>query len=1015
MNAGEQKQAKGGGLWRTIGGVSALLAGIAVVALAIRWSDRTIDEQPQRPAVATPAVAVQEREPVSDIGDCDVALTLTAADGGRNLDLLFSARNGKWLAAGVDGRGRMNVERRTSNADRPTAAATAQAGTPMVPAGGQAGGNDGEGKTVLVRPETLMVKGGQIEGKLRLNIEQRTSNAERPTGTTDGITEGKTATAQAGTPMVPERRGTTDGVAKTLTVVTHHDYSISARVVGTTVVGSWERTMDGKTRRGTLTGRLTPVTDVVKGKPAPKTVAMWSHVTFAQAKDFSRGTGVRVVVSAQRAMPGRKVDVALKTSEGAWWVAEGAVELKGRHNEAVVKFDAFERLTRRGREGLETRAKDGARTGALGAGDLSGVVRLSVGTNGWPQQYGTGQFRVKESYLLKGEGINKAKTAASGANAPRIARAGLFSGWTASLASAPILVAQGGAGEEPLGGGSVATSPEDADECVCDMGGGPIGDPGCGAQNDANGACDGCMDCVPASMTLIVQGGEVAGTNELAFSSCGWPEGSRTVWQNGTAVSISKGASPSCGSSDEPCQSWQVNIEKGCGGYWWDTDVTSACNAASLTFVAMGAVATAGVGAPCEDGTCGGTTPATYDLTIDGMGCLDGTYQLTRNYCVNNAVSYTYFSQSFYMTLDYWAGLGWGLSVYGAPSALFQAHICRGPSGCGDGFEWVTMAGYTVDFGMPVTSMAMTPSACQPATVACEYTGDPPYQCPLCVGQGVAEPASYKAKINSIVSAFDQCPGGNWLGAHLICLYESDVQNTGTDCTMGCSPYDPWLTGATCNQDGLFSSMGARQAVVEWNWLVAANADVSLQFMTKAGFTTPPTEPLFGLLETRTCPEQPVRVEPGWGMGGSCTYRSATPVATVRLAGVDEFGNEIVAHTCYPDDVPVYLHFNLYGGEFWTYEGWPNTTYGAQLALVDANGAVWASVGVPDDGSSASSACGKSCVSKWHFCRHVEDFVCENGWGETDNCGCGFYSSPSPAFSGFDIMVEPCGPGGSPP
>jgi hypothetical protein len=83
---------------------------------------------------------------VSDIGDCDVALTLTAADGGRNLDLLFSARNGKWLAAGVDGRGRMNVERRTAPADGTTkstkntkggtATATAQAGMPMVPAAG---------------------------------------------------------------------------------------------------------------------------------------------------------------------------------------------------------------------------------------------------------------------------------------------------------------------------------------------------------------------------------------------------------------------------------------------------------------------------------------------------------------------------------------------------------------------------------------------------------------------------------------------------------------------------------------------------------------------------------------------------------------------------------------------------------------------------------------------------------------------------------------------------------------
>jgi hypothetical protein len=147
MNAGEQKQAKGGGVLRTIGGVAALMAGIAVVALAIRWSDRTIDEQPQQPAAATSAVAVQEREPVSDVGDCDVALTLTAADGGRNLDLLFSARKGKWLAAGVDGRGRMNVEQRTSNAERPTgttvgttkstkggtATATAQTGTPMVP------------------------------------------------------------------------------------------------------------------------------------------------------------------------------------------------------------------------------------------------------------------------------------------------------------------------------------------------------------------------------------------------------------------------------------------------------------------------------------------------------------------------------------------------------------------------------------------------------------------------------------------------------------------------------------------------------------------------------------------------------------------------------------------------------------------------------------------------------------------------------------------------------------------
>jgi hypothetical protein len=119
MNAGEQKPAKGSGVWRTIGGVAALMAGIAVVALAIRWSDRPIDEQPHQPAAATSAVAVQEREPVSDIGDCDVALTLTAADGGRNLDLLFSARNGKWLAAGVDGRGRMNVEQRTSNAERP--------------------------------------------------------------------------------------------------------------------------------------------------------------------------------------------------------------------------------------------------------------------------------------------------------------------------------------------------------------------------------------------------------------------------------------------------------------------------------------------------------------------------------------------------------------------------------------------------------------------------------------------------------------------------------------------------------------------------------------------------------------------------------------------------------------------------------------------------------------------------------------------------------------------------------
>jgi hypothetical protein len=154
MNAGEQKPAKGSGVWRTIGGVAELMAGIAVVALAIRWSDRPIDEQPHQPAAATSAVAVQEREPVSDIGDCDVALTLTAADGGRNLDLLFSARNGKWLAAGVDGRGRMNVEQRTSNAERPTGTAKAQAGTPVVPAGGQAGGNDGEGKTVLVRPET---------------------------------------------------------------------------------------------------------------------------------------------------------------------------------------------------------------------------------------------------------------------------------------------------------------------------------------------------------------------------------------------------------------------------------------------------------------------------------------------------------------------------------------------------------------------------------------------------------------------------------------------------------------------------------------------------------------------------------------------------------------------------------------------------------------------------------------------------------------------------------------------
>jgi hypothetical protein len=91
MNAGEQKQAKGGGLWRTIGGVAALLAGIAVVALAIRWSDRTIDEQSHPQPSAAPVV--QEREPESDVGDCDVALTLTAADGGRNLDLLFSARN----------------------------------------------------------------------------------------------------------------------------------------------------------------------------------------------------------------------------------------------------------------------------------------------------------------------------------------------------------------------------------------------------------------------------------------------------------------------------------------------------------------------------------------------------------------------------------------------------------------------------------------------------------------------------------------------------------------------------------------------------------------------------------------------------------------------------------------------------------------------------------------------------------------------------------------------------------
>jgi hypothetical protein len=94
MNAGEQKQAKGGGVWWTIGGVAALLAGIAVVALAIRWSDRTIDEQSHpQPSAATSAAVVQEREPVSDVGDCDVALTLTAADGGRNLDLLFSARN----------------------------------------------------------------------------------------------------------------------------------------------------------------------------------------------------------------------------------------------------------------------------------------------------------------------------------------------------------------------------------------------------------------------------------------------------------------------------------------------------------------------------------------------------------------------------------------------------------------------------------------------------------------------------------------------------------------------------------------------------------------------------------------------------------------------------------------------------------------------------------------------------------------------------------------------------------
>jgi hypothetical protein len=75
--------------------------------------------------------------------------------------------------------------------------------------------------------------------------------------------KGKTATAQAGTPMVPERRGTTEGAANTLTAVTHHDYSISARVVGTAVVGSWERTM-----------------------------------------------------------PGRKVDVALETSEDVWWVAD---------------------------------------------------------------------------------------------------------------------------------------------------------------------------------------------------------------------------------------------------------------------------------------------------------------------------------------------------------------------------------------------------------------------------------------------------------------------------------------------------------------------------------------------------------------------------------------------------------------------------------------------------------------------------------------------------------------------
>jgi hypothetical protein len=558
-------------------------------------------------------------------------------------------------------------------------------------------------------------------------------------------------------------------------------------------------------------------------------------------------------------------------------------------------------------------------------------------------------------------------------------------------------------------------------DCCC--GGGldcdiPPPDNCCERIDPISEPCAFCMDCTPAGMEVVVTGGDFAGTYELTFSVC---DGYGVRWRGPNGITVSKGPGL-CNYGINTCNEWRLEIDPSCFSTYGDFNFDPLGCGVAVPF--MYATATPSGSTFCSGSPCGGdAAPSEYTVVVSGHSdCIDGTYVLPLNYCDGMMLRYRATWGGFTYTLEYYSGWAWFLTIdkYFFGSSL-SGYNCFGPTGCGVSFDFNDAAVWQM--GTPPYDVWIYPDACTGLpTIPCAYGGGP-YQCPLCVGQGIAEPSSFKATFDFIGHCVNYCcaPITNDCSRFPVRLYSEKMWIYGSQpCMVNCS---------SCNEYNL--------SIKEWTWLVAEEDEVSLCFYTYDVFAS--GDPSYGdlnicnqyLSDASECDDQ----FQSYSYGGVCHYKSDVPVATVVLGVANEMGDCLTTNifgACldYNVGVNVYLHWFLFGNNMNVVPpGSPSAVWNSRAALIDDLGVIW---GLTCYGQNHPDGCCHTCADSYSLCTkngtpymgYCEQSLLYNPWTScntsfcwpsigfecTDPCYGSFPNAvPSPDWAVMKLTIEPCG------